>query len=310
MTKIIAEIGSNHLFDFEIAKKQIIAAKKCGVDYVKFQLYDPLTDLFGQSKKEKLNSFSENHFPLKWLKPIFIFSKKQNIPLLFSVSEIKYLKKLQAFSSKIVKIASCDNSNIELILNAFRSFNCTIISLGYYDSELLNFLLKKKPKNSKVVFLYCVSKYPTKISDINLDCIGLLKNKYNNIEVGYSDHFKGTKACKEAIRRGAVFVEKHFSYLKAYSPDMPVSCNLRQLKDLVSFRNQIERNAFRALTLNKPSSLMNSPITKKIIKKNEVIKLINFFFKRPGLGMSPKKFIFWLGKKSVKTINKNCYFRQ
>ena len=37
---IIAEIGSNHNGDIELAKKLIDAAKECGVDCVKFQLFD------------------------------------------------------------------------------------------------------------------------------------------------------------------------------------------------------------------------------------------------------------------------------
>ena len=36
-TTIIAEIGINHNGDLDIAKKMILAAKKCEVDIVKFQ---------------------------------------------------------------------------------------------------------------------------------------------------------------------------------------------------------------------------------------------------------------------------------
>lgn len=35
--KVVAEIGCNHMGDFEIAKKMIRAAKQCGAYFVKFQ---------------------------------------------------------------------------------------------------------------------------------------------------------------------------------------------------------------------------------------------------------------------------------
>ena len=36
-TKIIAEIGWNHMGDMDLAKKMIDAAKESGADYAKFQ---------------------------------------------------------------------------------------------------------------------------------------------------------------------------------------------------------------------------------------------------------------------------------
>ena len=47
---LIAEIGCNHKGDFEIAKKMIETAAKCGADYVKFQKRDNIFLL-----KEKFN---------------------------------------------------------------------------------------------------------------------------------------------------------------------------------------------------------------------------------------------------------------
>ena len=43
MTKIIAEIGWNHMGNLKLAKKMMLAAKKNGADYVKTQIFDPKT---------------------------------------------------------------------------------------------------------------------------------------------------------------------------------------------------------------------------------------------------------------------------
>ena len=45
MTKIIAEIGWNHIGNLNLAKKMILAAKKSGADLVKIQTFSE-KDLF------------------------------------------------------------------------------------------------------------------------------------------------------------------------------------------------------------------------------------------------------------------------
>ena len=62
-TFIVAEIGNNHEGSFEIAKKLIIEAHKCGVDAVKFQTFDTKNYIskrdskrFKRSKKFELSN--------------------------------------------------------------------------------------------------------------------------------------------------------------------------------------------------------------------------------------------------------------
>ena len=38
-----------------------------------------------------------------------------------------------------------------------------------------------------------------------------MPEKFDDVLVGYSDHSIGIDACKEAVRRGATVVEKHFT---------------------------------------------------------------------------------------------------
>ena len=48
---IVAEIGNNHEGNFQLAKKLIYEAYRCGVDAVKFQVFK--TDLFIHNQDEK-----------------------------------------------------------------------------------------------------------------------------------------------------------------------------------------------------------------------------------------------------------------
>ena len=57
---IIAEIGNNHEGSFDNAIKLINAAKKTGVDAVKFQTYKPEL-YYTQSEKDRIKKLSKFH---------------------------------------------------------------------------------------------------------------------------------------------------------------------------------------------------------------------------------------------------------
>ena len=58
--------------------------------------------------------------------------------------------------------------------------------------------------------MYCVSNYPSKISDFNFNNIKILKERYN-CKVGFSDHSIDNKVVAAAIAAGAEVVEKHIA---------------------------------------------------------------------------------------------------
>ena len=89
MTKIIAEIGWNHMGDMALAKEMISKAKDNGADYVKFQTWsvdrlkpgpwdeDGRTEIYKEAELSK-----DDHISLK------SFSESYGIPFLSSVFSI------------------------------------------------------------------------------------------------------------------------------------------------------------------------------------------------------------------------------
>ena len=67
---------------------------------------------------------------------------------------------------------------------------------------ILSLKIPFKEKNIK--YLYCVSKYPTSLGDIEMP--DFTKSFFS----GYSDHTVGISAVLLAISRGAEYIEKHF----------------------------------------------------------------------------------------------------
>ena len=67
---------------------------------------------------------------------------------------------------------------------------------------------KKKPlpfTNDNIIYLYCVSKYPTQLTEIDMP------DFENSFFSGFSDHTIGIGASLYAISRGAEYIEKHYS---------------------------------------------------------------------------------------------------
>ena len=250
-TFIIAEIGNNHEGSFKQAKKLILAAKKCGVDAVKFQTYIPELFVSVENKKsyEKLKKFQLSHHQFKLLAK---YCKKIGI-IFFStpLDEVSadYLNKFQ----KIFKVSSADNDYFSLIKKLAKYNKTLIISTGFSDLDLIN-------KVKKLVFMHCVSSYPVKNEEANLKAIRVLKKKFKDCVIGYSDHTIGITASMMAASLGAEFIEKHFTIDKNYSNfrDHKLSADPQEMRELVSKIDQIEK-------------LMGTG--KKIIQKSEKIEL-------------------------------------
>ena len=131
MTKIISEIGWNHMGDMERAKDMISLSKENGADFVKFQTWsverlkkgpwdtDGRLDIY---KKAELTT--EQHFEL------YEYSHKVGIDFFstpFSIEDCEILKSVQ---NKFVKIASFESTNRELLEYCDDNFETLFISTG------------------------------------------------------------------------------------------------------------------------------------------------------------------------------------
>ena len=133
-----------------------------------------------------------------------------------------------------MKIPSGEMNNFFILNKIKKSKKKIIISTGASKySEIkrsVNFL---KKNNNNVCVMHCVTKYPTKLSDLNLDNINVLKNTFNT-EVGFSDHTKSLKTGLYAALLGATIIEKHITLNnKLNGPDHKASLNPKNFKKYV-----------------------------------------------------------------------------
>lgn len=232
---IIAEVGNNHEGNFEVAKRLIVEAARCGVDAVKFQTFqtDYYVSRLDQDRYERLKSFELTRAQFKKLS---VLARSLNLfflstPLdLFSVDVLKPI--VDAF-----KIASGDINFYPLIEKVAASRKPLIISTGasdYKEVKKTFDFIKQKRGIQNLAFLHCVSSYPTPLDQTNLCSISFLKRRLRCI-VGYSDHTAGIEAAPLAVACGAKIIEKHFTLSKTYSQfrDHQLSADPGEMADLV-----------------------------------------------------------------------------
>ena len=226
MFEIIAEIGQNHNGDMELAKQMIKAAKESGADAVKFQVY-AVNKVFTKENNPWYEYNCKTELSKDNVIELAQECKKQEIEFIASAFDVERVGWLEEVKVKRHKIASRSIKDKELIEAMIKTNKPIIVALGMWNEVEFPEILT----DVSVFYLYCVSKYPTLIEDLNFDKIDF--NKY----AGFSDHTIGIEAAKIAIERGANIIEKHFTLDKnMYGPDHQGSMTPDELKQLNSFR--------------------------------------------------------------------------
>ena len=116
----------------------------------------------------------------------------------------------------------------ELVDYCLNHFDTVIISSGMIDLERARGLMDRGAK-----VLYCVSKYPTYIYEIDFDKMQFMD--------GFSDHTIGIKSAKTAIELGVEYVERHYT-LGKFLPgsDHFFSSTPDEFKELVEYCDYLQ----------------------------------------------------------------------
>jgi sialic acid synthase SpsE len=123
----------------------------------------------------------------------------------FDIDRIEFLKSL---GLQEVKVASPDCASSRMLEQLMAAFPRLIISTGMTEQqEVLHAI--EVTRGHDVIFLHCVSLYPTPLEQANLARMQWLKDQ--GVRVGFSDHTMGVAAAMLAVAQGAEIIEKHFT---------------------------------------------------------------------------------------------------
>ncbi len=307
-TFIIAEAGINHNGSLKTAKKLILEAKRANADSIKFQTFRA-GDL--ASRKSKFyNLFKKLELSDDEFAELSDYAKNNDIIFLstpFSFDAVDLLTKLKV---PAFKIASGDLTHLPLIKYTASKNKPMIISTGMSNLDEVYDAIKiiSSAKNNKIAIMHSVSGYPTPPNEANLNAIKTLKNKFN-FPIGYSDNGSDNLVPVIAVAMGAKLIEKHFTLNKKMKgPDHSISCDPKQLKEIIMNIRLTEKMLGMDEKSCQPSELVNktmarrSIVTLNDIQKNTIITKNLVGIKRPATGIEPKFFNKVIGKKTKQKI--------
>ena len=317
----IAEISANHNGKLSNALKLIREAKLYGADAVKIQTFTPDSMTLRSNKKyfkiknglwkgyNLWNLYNKAKTPYEWHDKLFKFAKKIKIKIFSTPFDEKAVDFLELLNCPIYKIASFEMNDLNLIEKVAKTKKPMIISTGMANLDEISRAYRVAKSNGckDITLLYCVSNYPSKIKDFNLNNIKILKKKFK-CRVGLSDHSKDNIVAKTAVALGAEVIEKHIA-LKNQKKGLDIEFSLKG-EQINKFKNEI--NAVeklkgdyifsRSRTENKSKMLRRSIFVAKNIEKGEKFDNSNIRIVRPGNGLSPYYYKKLINKKSPKNL--------
>jgi sialic acid synthase SpsE len=227
--EIIAEIGQNHNGDMQLARRLIAEAKAAGASVAKFQVYNARA-LFPKEGNEWFEYNCKTELSRADVETLAAACNDLGIEFMASVFDVERVAWLEAVGVSRYKIASRSVRDLPLIEAIAATGKRVIVALGMWGEP--GFPAIQAPGG--VEFLYCVSKYPTELSDLHLN--GVDFTQY----AGFSDHTIGIAAPIAALARGARIIEKHFTLDKAmFGPDHSGSMTPQELRELCRFRDAL-----------------------------------------------------------------------
>jgi len=316
---VIAEIGSNHNQDYDLACRMIESAAKAGVNAVKFQTFcannhyskrSPGFDyLNNKNTYELIRSLELNR---SWQAQLKLVAEESGVIFFSSPCDTDAILGLAQLDVPAYKVASFDLTDDILISEMAAIGKPMIMSTGmatWMDIQLAIDAVRRVD-NDQIILLQCTSLYPAPDHLSNLNAIASMRSAFNSL-VGYSDHTMGDHIVLAAVAMGAVIIEKHFTLDRTMAgPDHKFAIEPHEMADLIWKIRKIEeafgdgiKNGPRAEELEMATKGRRSLHASKKISVGEVIALNMLISKRPGLGIPPSLRAQVVGRTARRNID-------
>lgn len=320
---IIAEIGINHNGSIDDAKKLADLAAENGADIIKTQIHIAKSEMSDNAKKivpshceNSIYNIIEN-LSLSLDEEVELFNHiKGNgsvyLATPFSHDAADFLLDLGV---SCFKVGSGEFNNLPLIDRILSKEKVSIIaSTGMQSLEDVKCVydhIKKQTEN--IVLMHTTNLYPTPNELVRLEGIREIMNTCRTLNVGLSDHTTANFAAYGAMALGATVIERHFTDSKdRKGPDIENSMTPDELREL-AYAADIYKDLRWGSKVNLLPEEDNtrafafaSVVTKRTIKKGQIIGEQDITTKRPGDGEIPaKSYSLLIGKRAERDLDGN-----
>lgn len=334
-TYIIGEIGQNHNGSVDIAKLIVdVVARPIqdnlfnrdlkimdAVKLTKRDLKEELTNTamnapynsphsFGKTygeHREVLELNDEEHFE------VYRHAKSYGLDFVETLTAIGALSLLKLFTPDRLKVASRDLTNLPLLEAMAETKIPIILSTGMGGKKEIDDALEIITKyHENIAILHCLSEYPSKYSNINLNTIKYLQDNYSDYVIGYSDHSIGISVPVAAVSMGARIIEKHITLDREMkgtdqAGSLGVDGVWRMVRDIRNIEEAMgENDIFVSESANVARvKLERSIASKRGLTKGHIIVKDDLHMLSPGDGYKWSDRDLIIGKKVISDIPKN-----
>ncbi len=228
--KVIAEIGCNHMGDFEIAKELVLLAKSTGAEYVKLQKRNNkelLTEeQYNATHPNPANSYGDTYgahrefleFSVEQHKELMEYCKTLDMVYSTSVWDVTSAREILSINPIFIKIPSACNNNFEMLKVLRDEYEGEVhVSFGMTKQEeeeqIISLFEETDQAKSRLVIYSCTSGYPVPFKDLSLLEIKRMYEKFEDRvkAIGFSGHHLGIAVDIAAYTLGARWIERHFT---------------------------------------------------------------------------------------------------
>lgn len=320
---IIAEMSGNHNQSLERALEIVDAVARTGAHALKLQTYTADTMTIDVAHGEFINDqelwagrslynlYQEAYTPWEWHEKIFARARKLGlIPFStpFDNSSVDFLESLDV---DCYKIASFENTDVNLIRKVAEIGKPMIVSTGMMDlSEMDEMVRTAREAGCKdLILLKCTSTYPSTPRGTNIATIPHMREMFG-CEVGLSDHSMGVGVSVASVAMGATVIEKHFTLDRSDGGvDSAFSMEPREMASLVIESERawesLGQVSYGPGEKEKQSrQYRRSLYIVEDIQAGQELTSKNVRAIRPGLGLPTKYLEIFLGKRASKDLKR------
>jgi sialic acid synthase SpsE len=298
---IIAEIGSNHNQDYDLALRMIDAALEAGADAVKFQTFkaEKHVSKWAESPAIYKERNTQNLLrPLElnrdWQAGLQAHTEALGGIFFSSPCDVEAVDSLESIGAPAHKVASFDLPDTDLIAYIASTNKPVILSTGLADWMDIQRAVDtcRACGNEQIVLLQCTSLYPAPSHLSNLKALDSMRAAFG-VLTGYSDHTLGGVVSIGAVARGACVIEKHFTLDQTLpGPDHSFAMEPSPFAEMVKGIREIEsalgdgvKNGARSEEMEMAEKARRSLHASRDIAEGETITSDMLVIKRPGKGV-------------------------
>lgn len=315
----VAEVNSSHNGNLNTALLMADEIKKAGCDAIKFQSWSAETLYSADYYKENpIAKRMVSKFAMSEDQLLTVAKHCRDIGLTFfstpySRREVDFL--VDECKAPMIKVASMDINNYVFLEYIAKKGVPVILSTGMSTLEEIEKAVEifKSCCNDALCILHCVSQYPVDCQDVNLRNMQLLKDKFPEYAVGYSDHTTTADAAAAATVMGAALIEKHFTLdnkkigwdnQMATEPDGFIEM-IERCHAAFDVLGKYERTVSEA-EMDQRAKMRRSLVAAHDLKAGQILTLDDLDAKRPATGLPAGKIFAAVGKKLLRDIAKDA----